>query len=99
MATQTVEIPVKGMDCASCVKHVQEAIETLPGVSSVNVLLSSEKAIVELDPQRVDLPTIAKAVASAGYSVPETFIDAPPARTFDDGRTSRLALFIVSFAD
>ena len=93
MATQTIEIPIKGMDCASCVKHVHEAITALPGVSSANVLLSSEKAIIELDPQQVDIPMIAKAVADAGYSVPETIVDAPPvARTFGD--TSRPVLMI-----
>src|SRR5690349_12225402 len=95
---QTIEIPVKGMDCASCVKHVQEAIETVPGVHSVNVLLSSEKAIVELDPQRVDLPAIAKAVARAGYSVPETIPDMPPsARVFADVARPVLTVFGIVF--
>ena len=70
---QTLEVPVKGMDCAECTQHVQHAIAKLPGVESVNVLLSSEKAIIRLDPERVDLPAIRKAVESAGnYSVPET---------------------------
>jgi len=92
MATQTVEVPVKGMDCASCVTHVHEAITALPGVTSATVLLSSEKAIIQLDPQRVNIPMIAKAVAGAGYSVPETIKDAPPARTFGD--TSRPVLMI-----
>ena len=43
-------------------------------MESVNVLLSSEKAIIRLDPTLVDVPGIRKAaVASAGnYSVPDT---------------------------
>ncbi len=94
MTTQTIEIPVKGMDCASCVKHVQEAIEGLPGVSSASVLLSSEKAIVQLDPKQVDIPAIAKAVAAAGYSVPEAVTGAPsPARTFGDVSRPVLTIF------
>jgi P-type Cu+ transporter len=97
MTTQTVEIPVKGMDCASCVKHVQEAIEGLPGVSSASVLLSSEKAIVQLDPTQVDIPAIAKAVAAAGYSVPEAVTDAPPARTFGDMSRPVLTIFGIVF--
>jgi P-type Cu+ transporter len=61
------------MDCAECTQHVQDAIARLPGVESVNVLLATEKAIIRLDPDQVDLPAIKKAVASAGdYSVPET---------------------------
>jgi Cd2+/Zn2+-exporting ATPase/Cu+-exporting ATPase len=70
---KTLEIPIAGMDCAECTEHVQHAIQKLSGVESVAVLLATEKAIIRLDPDRVDLPAIRKAVASAGdYSVPET---------------------------
>ena len=70
---QSLEVPVKGMDCAECTQHVQHAIAKLPGVESVNVLLITEKAIIRFDPDQVDLPAIRKVVASAGdYSVPET---------------------------
>lgn len=70
---QTLEVPVRGMDCTECTQHVQEAIAKLPGVDSVKVLLSSEKAIIQLDPARVTLPAIRQAVASAGgYSVPDS---------------------------
>lgn len=68
---QSLEVPVKGMDCAECTQHVQHAIAKLPGVESVNVLLASEKAIIRLDPALVDLPAIRKAVENAGYSVPD----------------------------
>jgi len=70
--TQTLDIPIQGMDCAECTLHVQRAIAALPGVESVDVLLGSEKAIVRLDPAQVDLPAIRKAVEGAGYSVGET---------------------------
>ncbi len=73
MASEKIlEVPVKGMDCAECVAHVQHAIAALPGVQSVDVFLSSEKALLRLDPTRVSLTDIRQAVASAGYSVPET---------------------------
>ena len=70
-AEKTLEVPIKGMDCAECTMHVQHAISELPGVESVNVFLTSEKAIVHLDPDLVDVPAIRKAVEGAGYSVPE----------------------------
>jgi len=62
---QTLEVPVRGMDCHECTQHVQHAIAGLLGVASVNVLLSAEKAVIQLDPKRVDLPAIRKAVAGA----------------------------------
>jgi Cd2+/Zn2+-exporting ATPase/Cu+-exporting ATPase len=67
---QTLEIPVGGMDCAECTQHVRQAIARLPGVASVDVLLSSEKAVIRLDPALVGLPSIRSAVEAAGYSVP-----------------------------
>ncbi len=69
---QTLEVPIKGMDCAECTQHVQHAISKLDGVKSVDVLLGTEKAIIKLDPDKVDMPAIRQAVASAGeYSVPD----------------------------
>lgn len=47
------------------------AIAALPGVEKVDVFLSSEKAVIRLDPERVPLPAIREAVSRAGYQVPE----------------------------
>ncbi|MSP11863.1 MAG: cadmium-translocating P-type ATPase [Chloroflexi bacterium] len=69
---QTVEVPVRGMDCDECTQHVQQAIARVPGVASVNVFLSSEKAVIRLDAALVELSTVRKAVESAGYSVPDS---------------------------
>lgn len=70
--TRTVEVPIQGMDCVECTQHVRQAISVLPGILSVDVLLSSQKAVIELDPDSVDLPAIHTAVAGAGYVVPES---------------------------
>jgi Cd2+/Zn2+-exporting ATPase/Cu+-exporting ATPase len=67
---QTIEIPVQGMDCAECTRHVQAAISEVQGVSSVDVFLATEKAVVSLDPNQTELSAIRSAVARAGYSVP-----------------------------
>lgn len=66
-----MEVPIEGMDCAECALHVRRAIADLRGVKSVEVFLSSGKAVVELDPALVDLSAIRKAVEHAGYSVPD----------------------------
>src|SRR6266852_3482103 len=72
MARTKLEIPVRGMDCAECTMHVQHALTALPGVDDVHVLLSSEKAVLQIDPSQVDLATIRKAVEEAGYTVPKS---------------------------
>ena len=68
--TQTIEVPIAGMDCTECTQHVQHAISGLSGVQKVDVFLSSEKAIIQLDPSLVKMVDIRKAVSGAGYSVP-----------------------------
>ncbi|MBE2272135.1 MAG: heavy-metal-associated domain-containing protein, partial [Anaerolinea sp.] len=94
---ETLEVPVKGMDCAECVEHVHHAIAALPGVQSVDVYLSSEKAVLRLDPARVSLNDIRQAVADAGYSVPET-TETDTVSTANVGFTrSVLSLFGVVF--
>ena len=68
----TLEIPIRGMDCAECTIHVQKAIANLPGVQSAQVFLITEKALVRYDPNLVTLSSIRGAVERAGYSVPES---------------------------
>src|ERR1051325_4279042 len=68
---QTIELPIAGMDCAECTQHVQHAITSLSGVKKADVFLSSEKAIVQLDPSLVRIADIRAAVKDAGYSIPE----------------------------
>ncbi len=67
---ETIELPVRGMDCAGCATTVEGAIAALPGVEAVDVRLTSEKAVVRCDPRQVDAAAIRRAVAGAGYQCP-----------------------------
>lgn len=77
---QMLELPVGGMDCAECTRHVEHALAAVPGVVSVQVLLSAEKAILRLDPSAVSLDQLRAAVTDAGYSVPDSNESAAEAR-------------------
>jgi len=93
-----MDIPVIGMDCTECTMHVQHAIKELPGVKSVTVLLAAEKATIQFDPTLVDLTMIRKAVAGAGYKVPENVSDqAPMSRSIQDFTKPILTVFGVVF--
>jgi copper chaperone CopZ len=63
---QIIEVPVSGMDCMECTNHVQKAIANISGVLSVDVLLTSEKAIVKTEPGKVGVNQIRSAIVSAG---------------------------------
>lgn len=85
------------MDCADCTRHVQSALAALPGVQNVEVLLSSEQAIVQLDPAQVTLPALRAAVASAGYSVPEELAPAQTAlQSANDANGRALGILLVA---
>lgn len=61
-----LEIPVRGMTCASCVGRVEKAIRGTPGVASANVNLAAERAHVELTPDG-DTAAVIEAIRRVGY--------------------------------
>ena len=42
----TIDLQVEGMSCGSCVKHVTQALQSLPGVGGVEVDLTSGRVRV-----------------------------------------------------
>src|SRR5687768_14907536 len=65
--TTEATLAVGGMDCASCVAHVEKAAARVGGVESVQVNLASGRARVRFDAGKTSLDDIAKAVTDAGY--------------------------------
>lgn len=62
-----LEVPVEGMTCAMCVKHVTKALEATDGVESVDVSLDPGRAVVR---GAVGIDAVKAAIVDAGYSVP-----------------------------
>jgi Cu+-exporting ATPase len=69
LPNRVVELPICGMDCIECTRHVQRALAAVAGVESVEVFLTSEKAILRLDPTRVTSDQLQRAVQAAGYAL------------------------------
>ncbi len=65
---QHIDLPVQGMTCASCVNHVQKALDHVEGVADVNVNLATEKASLWFEPT-VTTGDLVKAVRETGYEV------------------------------
>lgn len=65
--SSTAVLNVRGMHCASCVSHVEGALQKLEGVRDASVNLMTEKAVVQYDAARVTTDALSQAVASAGY--------------------------------
>lgn len=61
---------IEGMMCQNCVKHVTRALESVPGVTSVQVSLEDKTAVIEAS-DSVNEEALKSAVSDAGYEVME----------------------------
>jgi Cu+-exporting ATPase len=66
-----IEVPIQGMDCASCVLKIEKALLATKGVTQAVVNLATEKAKVEYLSSETDLDEIKKVIESTGYEVLE----------------------------
>ncbi len=62
----SVRIPVSGMHCASCVKNIEDKVNSLSGVISVSANLADNSVNVEQISETADHPSLKKTIESAG---------------------------------
>lgn len=67
MTTEVFKI--EGMSCSHCQAAVERAVKSLSGVKSVEVDLTSGKALVTYDPSKVKRDDIKEKIEEAGYEV------------------------------
>jgi Cu+-exporting ATPase len=72
VGTVSIELPIQGIDCASCVQKIEQALLESNGVTNAVVNLATEKARVEYIPEETNLSEIKKTIESTGYKVIET---------------------------
>jgi Cu+-exporting ATPase len=66
---QTISLDLSGMSCASCAGGIEATLAQTPGIQKAGVNFAASRAVVEYDPQKINLPQIAKLVKEMGYSV------------------------------
>ena len=66
-ATESLNLPVLGMTCASCQHHVEEALRSTPGVESAHVDLMAHRASIVFDPAVTAPAGLVEAIRGAGY--------------------------------
>lgn len=69
-----LQLNIEGMTCASCVRHVEKALQSVTGVSRAVVNLATEKADV-VTTGKPAIADLVKAVDKAGYKVGLDSID------------------------
>ncbi len=79
--SETRDLVIKGMTCASCVSRVENVLERVPGVVSAQVNLATERARVDLRAGSAGVKDLITAVERAGFAASEAAGDSP----FEDG--------------
>ena len=71
VGTVSLELPIQGIECASCVQKIEKALLQTRGVTKAVVNLATEKAKVEYLPSETNFEEIKRAIESTGYKVLE----------------------------
>jgi len=80
VGTASLELPIQGMDCASCVQKIEKNLLQTRGVTKAVVNLATGKAKVEYLPSETNLKEIKRAVESTGYKV----LEVEPSEAIED---------------
>jgi P-type Cu+ transporter len=67
--SSTIQLPVEGMTCASCVSRIERGLNKLEGVDEASVNLATEKATVTYDPAVLRPADLVGQVRELGYEV------------------------------
>jgi copper chaperone len=63
----TSKIGIAGMTCDHCVRKVESALQSLPGIKEIKVDRPGAMAEVTYDSSKVDVPAMHDALLKSGY--------------------------------
>jgi Cu+-exporting ATPase len=64
-----IDVPVRGMHCAGCVRTIETTARGLPGVSGAEVNFASEQASLDIDPATFRASSFQQALLDRGFRV------------------------------
>jgi Cu+-exporting ATPase len=67
MPTERIDLPLRGMSCASCAQRIEERLRELGGVERAEVNFAAEKARVDYDPARLTPTDLIHTIEGLGY--------------------------------
>ncbi|HKY99999.1 MAG TPA: heavy metal translocating P-type ATPase [Rhabdochlamydiaceae bacterium] len=67
MQSKSYSLSIQNMNCASCVNKIESKLKALPGVQAVSVSFAGGQGIVEIDPAKISLREVLRAVTKLGY--------------------------------
>ncbi len=68
-SVERVTLPVFGVSCISCIRHIRKALDEVSGVESADVNLARREVTVLFDPETTGVDGIVSAIQRSGYAV------------------------------
>ncbi|MEK6680952.1 MAG: heavy metal translocating P-type ATPase, partial [Nitrospirota bacterium] len=62
-----IDLPIKGMSCASCAAKIEKGLSTVTGVDRATVNFATEKATIAFDPSKAKTEDFVKTIKGLGY--------------------------------
>src|SRR5215813_6683192 len=66
-AGEIVTLPITGMTCAACARHIEQKLQSTKGVNRAAVNFASAKATIGYNPKTINIGGLIAAVKEAGY--------------------------------
>jgi len=64
-----ITLKIGGMDCASCAAVIEHSLKKEKGVASANVNFATEKAYLDIDPEKTSEEKVKEVISGLGYGV------------------------------
>ncbi len=75
---EIVTLPISGMTCAACARHIEEKLQATEGVNRAAVNFATARATVGFDPEKANTGSLIAAVREAGYEASEPNPESEP---------------------
>jgi copper chaperone CopZ len=79
-----VMIKLPTMQCKTCKKNIEKAVNKVPGIINVNVEVSEKVAHINYDKTKTDIGKIENAITMAGYDANDKKADQTAYENLDD---------------
>jgi Cu+-exporting ATPase len=66
-AIESVDLPITGMTCAACARHIEDALSATPGVRRAAVNFATSRATVTYNAQETGIRKLMDSIREAGY--------------------------------
>ncbi len=70
---KTLQVQIGGMDCGSCAKTIEVALQQIIGVTEASVSFATGRSQIDYNPQAVNETTIYEQIQALGYTVELSF--------------------------